>query len=302
MAYNGKFTSLQRVVEKVFRDSGIESIDWEAAIEWTAECMAYIGVPYSYEHIVTNNFDGAPEPIEIVDFRAIVPTNLVELVAIRRVILDDNGEVMSYDPMIESNNIFQETPPRQDDLSLTYFDPIIDISEITGTDENGEPTYDDVSYYESGPIKIPTGLPYTYTINDGIIFTNFREGFLELAYRGYPLDAEGYPKIPEDLKFQRALEFYLIFRLDWKRWRANPAQPGLKALLNDSEQKWYAFAGSARTKAHIPNIDKMEGLKNQWLRSIQKVNEHGTSFNTTTAQEVRYNQYSHGRHGGIGRR
>jgi len=289
MAYNGKFVPLERIVEKAFRDAGFENIDWEAAIEWTAEMFSYLGVPSTYIDVTTNGIDDMPTPIEIVDYRAQVPSGLVYLVGCRKVDLDEEGVPVNYAPMIESTDIFHLTQVENIQDGNTYFDPITLIPEVV-PDEDGEPTTE-LSYYTQQPIKGFSGIPYSYKIQGGTIFTNFKDGFIEMSYKSYPLDDRGYPLIPDDLKFQRALEYYIIYKLDWKKWRLNPASPGLKAVLNDSEQKYYVFAASARNKAHIPSIDKMESIKNQWLRSIPKINEHATGFKTSSAQEIRYNQY-----------
>lgn len=120
--------------------------------------------------------------------------------------------------------------------------------------------------------------PYTYKINNGVIFTSFEKGFINMQYKAYPIDSEGFLMVPDDEKFRAALKYHIMYKLDFRRWRSNPASPGLKALLNDSEQRRDFYVGAARNKAHIPSIDGMEAIKNQWLRSIPKINHHSDGF------------------------
>ena len=120
--------------------------------------------------------------------------------------------------------------------------------------------------------------PYTYKINNGAIFTSFEKGFINMQYKAYPIDSEGFLMVPDDEKFRAALKYHIMYKLDFRRWRSNPASPGLKALLNDSEQRRDFYVGAARNKAHIPSIDGMEAIKNQWLRSIPKINHHSDGF------------------------
>ena len=48
MAYNNKFISLKSIIESVYRDSGIDEINYETALEDAAEMVGLIGIPYTY--------------------------------------------------------------------------------------------------------------------------------------------------------------------------------------------------------------------------------------------------------------
>lgn len=49
----------------------------------------------------------------------------------------------------------------------------------------------------------------TYKIQGNIIYTSIREGDIELAYQAIALDSEGYPLLPDNSSFTRALELYI---------------------------------------------------------------------------------------------
>ena len=130
-----------------------------------------------------------------------------------------------------------------------------------------------------------------YKLDSGYIYTNFESGYVQVAYRGFPIDASGYPMIPDDPKVKEALKCHIIYKLDWKTWRKNPS-PQNKSIVNDSEQQRNFYVAAAITKSHIPSIDKMESLKRQWLRNGQNINEHSNGFKTSNMQERRYNYNS----------
>jgi hypothetical protein len=94
--------------------------------------------------------------------------------------------------------------------------------------------------------------------------------------------------IPDDYKYIRAIEDYIIERIDYRVWRRSPS-PQNKSILNDCEQESAFSIGSARTKGRIPSVDQMESIKNMWLRSIPRISEHSNNFNSLNKQEVRYN-------------
>ena len=96
--------------------------------------------------------------------------------------------------------------------------------------------------------------------------------------------------IPDDEKYIRAVMWEIIANLDHIKWRKNPNNTGLRTIYNDSARERDWAVSSAITKGRIPTVDELEAMKNSWLRSIPKVNEHGTNFKTQNKAEARYTQ------------
>jgi len=289
MAYNGRYISIHQVVENVFRDAGFDKVDWESAIAWTVQLMGKIGITYQYIEIDTNGEGYNPPPISVENYRGMLPTGFVNIKSARRVQIDDLGNIVDFRPMIASTDVYHQTNLEEEYNNPTAYDPVARVTNFT-LDEYGDLEAED-NFIQQDKINYTNTLPNTYKIQGDYIFTDFKEGNIELVYTSYPIDNEGFPMIPDDEKYISALEYYITYKLDWKRWRRNPASPGLKAVVNDSEQQYLFAVASARTKAHIPSVDQMESLKNMWLRSIPKPNEHSNGFKTLNIQERRYNQY-----------
>lgn len=283
MAYSGKLASVRSVIESAYRDSGLDDIDYSSAIELTAELMGLLGVPEVYVTKYANNIDGPVITVE--NFRAKLPDDMVELTDMRRAILDDNGKIISYVEMTEASDLYHGN---QNDMDNLY--PNTYQSE-TSYPINTLNEYDELETTEGkivGPEVNGHHLPSTYKVDANFIFTNFKDGYIEMVYKGYPLDEDGFPMIPDDEKFKAALKYEIIFKLDWKKWRQNPS-PQNKSIANDSERRRDFYVAAARTKARIPNIGQMESLKNQWLRTIPKMNQHADGFKTNNIQEMRSN-------------
>ena len=291
MAFSGKLTSIRQVVESAYMDAGIDEINYPFAVETCVNLMGIIGLPELYSSKVSNG-DSIPY-ITVEDYKAKLPEDLVDLTDIRRVRLREDGSVIQFSEMIESSDIYHLNPNMDIDINpnsrYETNHPSMSLNE-----------YDEL---EVGDGVIVGGLDnlnmnthYTYKIQDDYIFTNFKDGVIQIAYKGYSLDDEGFPLIPDDEKFKNALKYELVFKLDWKKWRVNPASPGLKALLNDSEQRRDWYVGAARSKGRIPSMAQMESIKNQWLRTIPKMNQHSNGFGTNNIIEHRYNQSSGPRH------
>lgn len=283
MAYNGRHIGLSRIIENIYRDSGYDDIDWEAAVEWTAALMRIIGVPNAYTQKSTNGLDNNPTPIEISGHRGMLPNDIVVRGMCRKVELDDNNEIYKVNPMIETQDVFFQTTVKPNVDNPVFFDPYHKTVRIN---EDGDS--EDVILTQS-PIYNRTGDMLTYKVDGNVIFTNFEEGYVEMEYKGFAIDEQGLPMIPDDEKFIRAVVAEITWKLDKLRWRKNPS-PQNKSIVNDSAQERDWAVASARTKARIPTLDEIEAIKNSWVRSITKINEHGTGFSTKHIPEVRYTQ------------
>lgn len=282
MAFNSRFVSIKSTVEAVYRDSGIDNVDMETAVADTLELLGAIGLTYNYIDKVT---DGTDAPlVEVSNFRAYLPYDVQQVIAIRKAVLASNGDILSSQAMVETADLFpSQHTPETTLIPLASTAKAFAFSQDENTDEL---IVEDKVVVGTVAATIPTG-NYTYKIQNEVIYTNFENGYLMIAYRGYPVDEEGWLMIPDDEKYKLALKFHLIYKIDYRRWRAWPEKPAYKALLNDSEQQRDFYVAAARNKAHIPTIDKMEAIKNQYLRSIPKINEHSNGFRTINISERR---------------
>ena len=91
--------------------------------------------------------------------------------------------------------------------------------------------------------------------------------------------------IPDDQKFIDAIRWSLIEHIDYKKWRVGEITD---KVYHHSEQQREWYIASAKNKANMPSIDQMEYIKRMFLRSIPKIDEHGTYFKYSNVQEQRY--------------
>jgi len=143
---NGKVKSIQHIIEKVFRDTGlVEGVDLHDAIEWAGECIELIGAPQS----LTNKV----ESVTIENGRGDLPCDL-HLVMQSRVKTGNGYSAMSY----ATDNFHRHcsnspdvgcvctvTYTLSDDCIFTNFDSgVIEIAyRALPTDGNGWPTIPD---------------------------------------------------------------------------------------------------------------------------------------------------------------
>ena len=123
---------------------------------------------------------------------------------------------------------------------------------------------------------------FTYTLNNNYIFTSFEEGQVELHYKAFPTNSLGMPMIPDDIKFVMAVQAYIAERIGFRLMMQDHLSERKHSKL-EQDRAWYI--GAAGTKANIPSIDEMEGIKNRYLRLRIHPDFHDASFIYSTDKE-----------------
>ena len=116
---------------------------------------------------------------------------------------------------------------------------------------------------------------YNFYIQDGFINTNIVEGDICIVYLAIPVDEEGFPLVPDNVYFDKALKSYVTYMLDRIQFRKAQIP---KDLLMMSEKDWLFYVGSAKGSAYMPSVAQMERLKNVWVSLIPRQNEYANGF------------------------
>lgn len=135
-----------------------------------------------------------------------------------------------------------------------------------------------------GSLNISSTDSPTYTVSDDAVFTNFQTGVVQMAYKGFKTDENGWPMVPDDIKFIKAVEWYIREKIDHKSWRAGKLP---QAVYEKTVQESCWYLGAAQTRGKMPSIDQMENLKNNMLRLVKKIDQHGDFFGSLGNSEKR---------------
>lgn len=115
----------------------------------------------------------------------------------------------------------------------------------------------------------------TYKIQGNVIYTSIKEGTIEVAYHSMPVDEEGYPMIPDDSMFIRALELYIkkqCFGVLFDLGKINGA------VYNNVKQEYAWAVGQAQSSLVRLSIDQMQAFTNTLNTLVPRVNEHSKGF------------------------
>lgn len=259
MEYNG-YISLEVIADKLLRHPLMRGISYEAIIDYAIDFMRIVQCGGFFEERCTI--------VKIENYKGLLPQDYFEVNQIRLASSTITPNVLEEDYGINDNS---ETVPLG-----TYHNLL---------DEFGNEIYQ-VNYNTNGPIfKYASDVFHmssaeiyndlVYKIQGNYIFTSIKEGMIEISYKAILLDPSGYPLIPDNSKFTRALQAYIK-----KEWFTILFDTGdIQGPILQNVQQEYAWAvGACETEYQKMTLDKAESFYNSWRTMIPRTNEHSKGF------------------------
>lgn len=308
-----QYTTLDRIISKLYRDLGLEEISETDIVEWAGEALEAIGAIGLYEEAVAF--------ITVENHQAILPTGLHSILQIAK---DNKWEPNTLTPA----NVLLDSSTLVEDLSLLPTFPGVII------DANGTPVTDyeiayyrpyfDLQYEYSGwmasklyqqytPVRLANhsffgtvvckeieGLYQSctdeYTLQNDIIKTSFKEGGIALAYYRQKVDeTTGYPLIPDDISVITAITKYITFHYMSRLWYMGKEGYSDKMQKAEADWQWYCKqAGNAIMKPF--GIDEHQNLLEQRYQLIPNRNKYYGFFGKLSRPEGQQyrNRMKHG--------
>lgn len=122
----------------------------------------------------------------------------------------------------------------------------------------------------------------TYKVQGDIIYTNLESGTIEVSYKAIVVDEEGYPKIPDNSSFTRALEWYIKLQQFTILFDLGQLQP---AVLSNAQQQYSWAVGDCESEFKRLSLDQAESFYNSWSTLLLRANEHNKGFKTNGSKE-----------------
>lgn len=123
----------------------------------------------------------------------------------------------------------------------------------------------------------------TYKTQGMVIFTSTKDTPVEIAYRAFAVDEEGYPLLPDNASFLRGLECYI--KLQWFTMLFDMGKINANVLSN-AQQEYCWAVGDAQSEFSRLDLDKAETLFNSFATLLPRNNEHWKAFFNNGSREM----------------
>lgn len=263
------FVSVKAILEDVFRYTQYQDeLPIEDMIYWAYEALGLMDQPIQFVRKVTGVVDN--EDLDIQNYRAELPCDFYRL---ERIAV--NGLSCRY-----AGNSFHHLMSGDCCNLQSGLSSLGDVF----TDNFGN------QFSPQSPDPSQTSLAtdsVTFDINNNYLTLSVQQGKVCMAYLAFPTDKEGYPMIPDDVKYKKAVTMYLVQRIRYIAWSMDPTNSGKRALFDYDEKEWLWYCGAATNKAKMPHPEQMESIKNQIVRMIPNINESDTFFQNLGSKQLR---------------
>jgi hypothetical protein len=141
------------------------------------------------------------------------------------------------------------------------------------------------AYHEVGSpdfVESASNYDWTYSLNNGYIYTNFKQGTIQQSFRALKVDADGLPMIPDNVKFEKAIENYIKaewYRIQWELGKISDK------VLNKAEQERDWYVGGANTAAQLHTIDEAETFRAAFTKILRSDTAARSFFQSHGRQE-----------------
>lgn len=95
----------------------------------------------------------------------------------------------------------------------------------------------------------------TFSIQNGKLYTNFKEGSMYLMYNAFPLDEEGYPLIPDNEMVEKCIEYYIKSNILENIWINGDADVERKFIYFKQEYDKHRLQAIYESK--LPSFENM---------------------------------------------
>lgn len=244
-----QYTSIRRVLDSLLEHPLLSDLTLEQAVRHTLRFLSLHGYSDFYKDALAD--------VEIHAFRGLLPCDLISIIQVR-----DKHTHVCLRAMTDSFNPgLRDYPP----MPERHYHP------HTGDIHNAYIPHPHLHYSEP-----------SFKTQGRIIYTSFPEGIVTIAYKGIPVDEDGFPLLIDNETYLNALEAYIkkqVFTVKFDTGK-------LSASVLQNAQKDYALASAnLQTEFLTPSYSEAEALSRYHLSLIPRVTEFDKGFRHLGSRE-----------------
>lgn len=247
-----QYTNIKRVLDDLLDHPLLRDLTLEQVVRHTIRFISLYGFPQLYQDRI--------DTVNIKDYRGLLPCDLISIIQVKDV---DSGICLrsmtdSFTPGM-SPRTKEEHPPK---------DLLNNVSPV------GEYIPPRKEHHEE----------MTFKTQGRIIFTSFREGKVEIAYKAIPVDEDGFPLLIDNETYLNALEAYIKVRVFTVKYDTGNIQAG---ILSNAQTDYAWAAHNLQSEMTTPSTSEMESITRYLNTMLKPVTTFDQGFKDLGNREYR---------------
>lgn len=236
MVTNIQYTNIRRVLDDITDHPLLRDVTLEQVIRHTIRFISLYGFPQFYQDKIA--------VVSIKEFRGALPCDLISIIQVK-----DLATGVCLRSMTDTF-----TPGKKP--KVEEFNPHEELL------HNAHPIGDYIP-----PLKEQIE-EATFKTQGRIIFTSFKDGKVEIAYKSIPIDEDGFPLLIDNETYLNALEAYIKVKVFTVKYDTGKIQAG---VLSNAQTDYAWAAHNLQTEMTTPSVSEMESLT-RYLTTMVKSN------------------------------
>lgn len=268
-------TNIRVIMDKVLRNPLMKDMPFETGVDYTVDFIRLSGCPPMFKEAVVR--------LSIRNHRILLPCDFESVIQMR-----DSCTMIPYRYTTDSFHMTNE----HDMHDHGHHHNCGNGGHIHGYEEIADDKVEEHihHHHHHGHHHGHNHVEFTYKIQGNVIFTTVSHGEVELAYRAIDTDSEGFPLLPDNAHFQKALQYYIMVQYLEPRFM----QGKLSDRAFSHIQQEYAWAiGSWKAEQQMMNLDEIESFKNTLCSIIMNTNAHANGYRNVSRRNtlINHNRY-----------
>lgn len=240
------YISIKQVLDNILDHPMLQNVTLDRAVSYAVELMRIVGCP--------DIFVERTAVIDINHYRGKLPDNFYEMIQVRT-----HGNINDNYCHSDFND---NCTKRNKGNNYRIFRYTTDSFHMS---KHKQDSYD-----------------LTYKLQGNFIYTSIKEGKIEIAYRSFQTDCNGFPMLPDNSSFILALEYYIkkkYFTILFDMSKIS------QQVYNQACQDYAWYVGQAQSDLIRPSIDQMESITAMWNTLVPRMSDHSNAFVNSGSME-----------------
>lgn len=265
-----QYISIKTIHDRVVRHPLMQGVTIDNIVDYAVDFMRIVGVP--------NIFIQKVETFETHDFRVKLPCDYLKMIQMRGRFgvyhyATDTFHLKPKRHLHHHHDCSKPGIPQERRFGETCSDcEFKAICDNAGYDFNKTECISMLHTLVPKPHRTKEN---TYITQNSMIFLSNKDDIVDISYMAIMTDAEGYPMIPDNAKFERALTAYIkreVFSVLFDTGQIN------KDVMFRAEQDYAWAVGAASSAMHELDLPRLETISNAMHGIINKRFQYDRQF------------------------